>query len=407
MGPNALVSAFERSRASVATRSIALLVVCAVLVPTKLLAQASIYYVYDSLNRLVAVVDQQGSAATYTYDAVGNILRIDRFEPTGPPGGVAISLFAPSAGVVGTTVQVFGRGFAAGIAQNSLFFGERVATLVAAAPNRLVAAVPPGATTAPITVTSPLGSVTSTAVFRVLGELAITPPMATSPVRGRVAFVATEAGAPAAAVRWAVNGLTGGDPAIGTISTDGFYTAPAVVPVPPTVTITATHDHGGAPSAAAPVTVLPVFPLFLAARPVSIAAAVPPLRVDRNVSAAVSVRVEAPHGPTLSVSTPVSVEIEPVILALDPARAAPGEPVALTITGRGLSGAISLVFRRNNAVDSSVAIADFSVDADGTRATAHVTIDASASVGARVVQIATAERASSPAGTGGNVFTIE
>ena len=158
---------------------------------------------------------------------------------------------------------------------------------------------------------------------------------------------------------------------------------------------------------AAPVTVLPVFPLFLAARPVSIAAAVPPLRVDRNVSAAVSVRVEAPHGPTLSVSAPVSVEIEPVILALDPARAAPGEPVALTITGRGLSGAISLVFRRNNAVDSSVAIADFSVDADGTRATAHVTIDASASVGARVVQIATAERASSPAGTGGNVFTIE
>lgn len=401
------MSALERTRAIVAMRSIALIVVCAVLVPTKLLAQASIYYVYDSLNRLVAVVDQQGSAATYTYDAVGNILRIDRFEATGPPGVVAISLFTPSAGAVGTTVQVFGRGFAAGIAQNSLFFGERVATLVAAAPNRLVATVPEGATTARITVTSPLGSVTSSGVFRVLGDLQVAPPMATSPVSGRVVFVATEAGAPVAAVRWAVNGLTGGAPSIGTISAEGVYTAPALVPVPPTVTIAATHDHGGPASAAALVTVLPAFPLFLAARPVSVAAAVPPLRVDRNVSAAVSVTVEAPHGPISSLSAPVSVEVEPVILALDPARAAPGETLVLTLTGRGLDGATSLVFLRNNAVDSSVAIAELSVDGNGTRATAHLTINAFASRGVRVVQIATAERASSPAGTGGNVFTIE
>jgi hypothetical protein len=320
---------------------------------------------------------------------------------------VAISLFTPPAGAVGTTVQVFGRGFAAGIAQNSVLFGERVATLVAAAPNRLVGTVPAGTTTAPITVRSPLGSVTSAAVFRVLGELAITPPMVTSPVSGRVAFVATEAGAPIGAVRWAVNGLTGGDASIGTISADGFYTAPAIVPVPPTVTITATHDHGGAASAAALVTVLPAFPLFLAAHPVSIAPAVPPLTVDRNVSAAVSVRVEAPPGPTLSLSAPVSVEIEPVVLALEPSRGAPGETVVLTITGRGLIGATSLAFLRNNAVDSSIAIAEFAVDADGTRATARVTINASASVGARVVQIATAERASSPAGTGGNLFTVE
>jgi hypothetical protein len=304
-------------------------------------------------------------------------------------------------------VQVFGRGFADGIAQNSLFFGERVATLVAAAPNRLVGTVPAGATTAPITVRSPLGSVASAAVFRVLGELAIAPPMVTSPVNGRVAFVATEAGAPTSAVRWAVNGLTGGDRSIGTISADGVYRAPVIVPVPPTVTITATHDHAHAASAAALVTVLPAFPLFLAARPISIAAAVPPLTVDRNANAAVSVMVEAPHGATLSLSGPVSVEIEPVILALEPSRGVPGETVVLTITGRGLNGATSLAFLRNNAVDSSMAIADLSVDADGMRATAHVTINASASVGARVVQIATAERASSPAGTGGNLFTVE
>ena len=400
------MNAFARPRPIGTRRSIALIVVCAVLVPTRLLAQASIYYAYDSLNRLVAVVDQQGSAATYTYDAVGNILRIDRFEPTGPPGGVAISLFAPSAGAIGTTVQVFGRGFGAAIGQNSLSFGRHVSMLVAAAPNRLVATVPAGATTAPITVTSPHGSSTSSRAFRVVGDLAVTPPSVTPRVNGRVAFVATEAGAPVTAVRWAVNGLTGGDAAIGTISTDGIYTAPAIVPVPPTVTITATPDHDGAPSAAALVTVVPAFPLLLAARPISIAAAVPSLTIDRNVSAAVSVGVTAPRGPTLRLSPPVSVQIEPVIIALDPPRATPGQIIVLTISGRGMAGATSLVFLRDNTVDSSFAVADLIVDANGTRATAHVAIDASASAGARVVQIATAERASTAAGIGGNVFTI-
>src|SRR5213083_1034884 len=126
--------------------------------------QPSIYYVYDDLNRLVVVVDRLGNAATYTYDAVGNILRIDRFDATGLPGGVAISLFTPSAGAVGATVQVFGRGFGATIAQA-------------------------GATTGPITVTAPAGSATSSRVFRVLGDVAIAPETATVRVTGHATFV--------------------------------------------------------------------------------------------------------------------------------------------------------------------------------------------------------------------------
>src|SRR5262249_4845249 len=39
----------------------------------------AIQYIYDDLNRLVGVVDQQGNAATYTYDAAGNLLKIERF----------------------------------------------------------------------------------------------------------------------------------------------------------------------------------------------------------------------------------------------------------------------------------------------------------------------------------------
>ena len=36
-------------------------------------------YFYDELGRLVGVVDGQGNAAVYNYDAVGNLLSIQRF----------------------------------------------------------------------------------------------------------------------------------------------------------------------------------------------------------------------------------------------------------------------------------------------------------------------------------------
>ena len=53
------------------------------------------------------------------------------------------------------------------------------------------------------------------------------------------------------------------------------------------------------------------------------------------------------------------------------------------------------------------AAAIFAVDADGTHATADIAIAGAAPPGARVVQIMTPLRASSPAGTGGNVFTLQ
>src|SRR3989337_2225307 len=73
--------------------------------------QPVIHYVYDDLGRLVGVVDQDGNAATYTYDAVGNILAIGRHDVADAPGPVAITLVAPNRGKVGTPVSIFGRGF--------------------------------------------------------------------------------------------------------------------------------------------------------------------------------------------------------------------------------------------------------------------------------------------------------
>src|SRR5947209_6197610 len=69
--------------------------------------QAEIFYVYDDLSRLIAVVDQQGNAATYTYDAAGNLVRVERFDASQQPGPVRITLVTPSKGKVGTQVQIF------------------------------------------------------------------------------------------------------------------------------------------------------------------------------------------------------------------------------------------------------------------------------------------------------------
>jgi len=57
------------------------------------------------------------------------------------------------------------------------------------------------------------------------------------------------------AVTWQVDGVTGGNATVGTISAAGVYTAPASVPSPATVTITAVAQADGASSASATLTI--------------------------------------------------------------------------------------------------------------------------------------------------------
>ena len=52
-------------------------------------------------------------------------------------------------------------------------------------------------------------------------------------------FTATVQNTSNTAVTWQVNGVTGGNATVGTISNSGLYTAPAAVPSPATVTVTA------------------------------------------------------------------------------------------------------------------------------------------------------------------------
>src|SRR5262249_25999151 len=64
-------------------------------------------------------------------------------------------------------------------------------------------------------------------------------------------------------------------------------------------------------------------------------------------------------------------------------------------------------FLRNNAPDSSITVVTFSVSPDGTEVDLQIAIAPSAPVGARVIQITIGAVSSTPAGTGGNLFTVQ
>jgi YD repeat-containing protein len=102
-----------------------------------ILAQNSgIQYFYDDLGQLIRAVDQNGNVATYTYDAVGNLLSITR-STLPPSNGLAILNFTPQSGPVGQSVTIQGQGFSATASSNTVQFNGVAAGRKGAADNSL------------------------------------------------------------------------------------------------------------------------------------------------------------------------------------------------------------------------------------------------------------------------------
>jgi hypothetical protein len=287
-----------------------------------------------------------------------------------------------------------------------------------------VVSVPAGATTGPLGVSTPLGSAASAAPFVVIGTIAVAPGLTDVQVGLTRQFEATEDGAPTTGVLWSVNGIVGGDTTVGTISTTGLYTAPGVVPVPPTVTVTATHQTHASASASAQAVVLDAGPRFGAAAAVSLAFAAPASVVDRSVTASVSVQVAptapafaagpavsltvAPPAPVVQgVSTLLSLALEPVVTGLTPTAVPAGSTFSLTVSGSGLAGTTVITFLRNDAADAAITVSNVTPGGDGTSVTADIDIAAGATPGGRVIQVTAGGAVSTPASTGGNVFTVQ
>jgi hypothetical protein len=85
--------------------------------------------------------------------------------------------------------------------------------------------------------------------------ITISPSVVTLGLAGEQQFTSTISGTTNSNVIWEVNGVTGGNSTIGTISSTGLYKAPAAVPNPATLTITAVAQANTADIASAAVTV--------------------------------------------------------------------------------------------------------------------------------------------------------
>jgi len=103
---------------------------------------------------------------------------------------------------------------------------------------------------------SAAAQVTITAATTV--SVTISPTSATVAAGGTQQFSAVVQNTSNTAVTWQVNGVTGGNATVGTISSSGLYTAPGVVPNPATVTVTAVSQADATKSAAAQVTITAV-----------------------------------------------------------------------------------------------------------------------------------------------------
>ncbi len=142
-------------------RVVTVIVLLFLVLPLSLAADIS--YVYDDAGRLRAVIDPTSDTAVYGYDAVGNLTGITRQ----PSSTLAVLQFTPSSSSIGSPVTIYGTGFSATPASNTVKFNGTTATVLTASTMVLTANVPSGATSGPISVTVGANTATSTNSFTV------------------------------------------------------------------------------------------------------------------------------------------------------------------------------------------------------------------------------------------------
>lgn len=419
-------------------------------------------FVYDDNGRLTAVISPNGEAAVYDYDAAGNFTAIRRISAD----TLTLLAFFPHEGGAGDEVTFVGTGFNAGV--TSVAFNGTSALIASVTPSAVVAVVPDTATTGPVTIVTPRGTLITPVPFNVVSRVRVFPSAATLLPGDSVAFTAVAGGGADQSVTWRVNGIIGGDNTIGTVSAAGLYTAPGTLTgnASLSVVVRATSVAQPALFGEAQVKVLNPNSLGTAfAHSVSVrrgdpagvrAARAPLVSVRRGIvisgpsvvsSPLVSVRrgsvisgpsislgplVSVRRGVIISTAAPllspmlsvrfgfapgtapsifsqfVSVTTGPSISSISPGSIVRGATVTLTINGANLAGASALRFiNSSGAVDTAITASNLTVNADGTQLTATVTVSSGAATGTRVV-VVTATAGTTPAvTTGSNAITIQ
>jgi len=386
-----------------------LLLACFLPARTPVLAQGGpVQYGYDELGRLTIVVDGAGNAAVYHYDAVGNLLSIQRITAAEVPEPVAIYALSPPRGRAGSTVSILGKGLGATAGQSTVTFtGGAAATVTGASPTALRVTVPGSALNGPISVAAPAGSAVSPMPFKVIGPLTVAPAgplVAAGTVRP---FSAAGAGGATPSVHWAVNDMPGGNASVGTISAAGVYSAPASVADAFLATITATDQADVSTKGSTTAVIVPVGSQRLAAAARGVSLRLAQSAIPNSLQTSVAIRVGGVAA-ALAASRAISFNLGPVITGVAPASGVRGAAgLTVTLAGVGFNDATQVTFLRNNVPDAAVSAALVSVGPQGTQATLSVSIASNAVVDPRVVRITTPGGASTVVGTGANVFTVQ
>ncbi len=368
---------------------------------------AEVRYVYDLKGQIVGTVDAAGSAVAFQWDESGNLMGITRRNASDIPGPVGITLVSPDAGRPADPVEIFGKGFSATPAQNTVTFnGVPVPTpdIQEASLNYLRVRVPSSATTGTVRVQVGPDFGDSPGPFTVLSST----PLTITPSQVSLLPTRTQSFTASSPALWAVEGIPGGNVQIGTITTGvtttAVYTAPSTGPFPRQVTVGAFPPGRPADEADAVVTILAV-PVARAGR---VSGILSPAPTQANPVAAPRVSGTTSQPPTQAsplTALRVSGNRAPAITGVSPATIPQGS-TPVTFTGQGLANPTQLQFLRNGAPDGTISYSNLAASSD-TQATATVTVT-SAPAGPRVVQITAGDPAmsSTPAGYGANVLQI-
>ncbi|HEY2823036.1 MAG TPA: hypothetical protein VGJ06_18470 [Candidatus Acidoferrum sp.] len=101
--------------------------------------------------------------------------------------------------------------------------------------------------------------------------VSVTPATATVRAGSNESFAAVVSSSPNGTVTWSVNSVAGGDATTGTIDANGMYTAPAGLPTPNAITVTATSSDDVTQKGSSTVTLQNPIPILNSVAPSTIA----------------------------------------------------------------------------------------------------------------------------------------
>jgi outer membrane protein assembly factor BamB len=197
-------------------------------------------------------------------------------------------------------------------------------------------------------------------------SISISPQNATVIAAGSQQFTASVSGTLNTAVTWSVNGITGGNSAVGAINSAGLYTAPSVPPSPNTVTLKAVSVASPGSAATASATIINPVPSISSISPTAFFAGSPDGVLTVNGTGFAQQAVVMWGSTSLVTTFVISTQLTAVVpSALLAASGKFNVTVVNPSPGGGISAPVTLAVNQG-IIFTSLSAAPFTVGTPGT-----------------------------------------